>query len=267
MTTQPKLINTVNRIRFYSDNMKFKFQLFIIIFALTNIANAQSSFNFVTMQWPYQTQSDGTGLYFEIIKSVYDPAGIKIKYDFLPFKRAKFMVEQNRSDAIVCGYKSPSEPGTYKYLFPKWHIDIDQVYVIFKKNTIKGWKGKASFTGKRIGWQRGYDYFKNIMSDPIELTEFDDMTNGLRMLQADRYDFIFGYINHFKISSKEITGFDINDYQIEPISQGKKLYIKFSNTEHSQKLINIFDDRMDQLYKSGELKKTYSKWGATLVPR
>lgn len=233
--------------------------LFFIIFALSNTVCAKDSFNFVTMEWPFQTQRNGTGLYFDLLKSVYEPAGIEINYEFLPFKRAKFMVERHKTDAIVCGYKNDKEPVGYKYLFPKWHIDIDRVFVIFKPNTVKEWKGPTSLANKVIGRQRGYDYFKKILIKSVDFHEFDYVANGLRMLQADRIDFILGYKNDFNISSQQIPGFDLNDYQIEPISQGKKLYIKFANTGYSKKLITIFDERMDQLYKSGELSSLYEK--------
>ncbi len=247
--------------------MKKTSALFIILFALTNTAYAKESFNFVTMEWPYQTQQDGKGLYFDIIKSVYEPAGIEISYDFFPFKRAKYMVQNHRSDAIVCGYKNDQKPGDYEYLFPKWHLDIDRVFVIFKKSTVKEWNGQVSLTNKVIGWQRGYDYFKKMLTVPIEFHEFDHVTNGLRMLQADRFDFIMGYKNDINISSKKIPEFNLNDYQIEPISIGKKLYIKFANTEHSKKLITIFDNRMEQMFESGELDNLFKKWGRSVVPK
>ena len=55
----------------------------------------------VTPAWPDQTNEDGNGLFFDIVRSIYEPAGIKMKYEIVPWKRAELMLNSNRADAMV----------------------------------------------------------------------------------------------------------------------------------------------------------------------
>ena len=46
-----------------------------------------------------------------------------------------------------------------------------------------------------------------------------------------------------------------------------KLYVAFSKTQKSNKLIELFDCRMDELRESGELEKLYNKWEIPMPPK
>ncbi len=47
------------------------------------------------------THRDGTGAYWEVVKAVYEPLGIKVKTIVMPWKRAEVTVVNKRADALL----------------------------------------------------------------------------------------------------------------------------------------------------------------------
>jgi hypothetical protein len=58
----------------------------------------------VTPEWDGQTNKDGTGLFFDIVRSVYEPEGIKMKFEIVPWKRAELMVISDKA-ALLDSYE------------------------------------------------------------------------------------------------------------------------------------------------------------------
>ncbi|MCP3944098.1 MAG: hypothetical protein GY710_21830 [Desulfobacteraceae bacterium] len=85
-------------------------------------------------EWKDYTNKDGTGAYWEIVKSVYEPVGIKVKTKVMPWKRVKHIVRHKDADALIGDYY---EADAKDYLYPKWHISVeDPVVAVFKKANI-----------------------------------------------------------------------------------------------------------------------------------
>ncbi|QTA79868.1 Solute-binding protein family 3 domain-containing protein, MltF-like [Desulfonema limicola] len=213
----------------------------------------------VTPQWDEQTNNDGTGLFFEIIKTVYEPAGIKMKYSFVPWKRAQMMVSSTQADAMVCVWKEHALEE--KQLIPVYPMFIEYTAAVYKKETIKTWEGIKTLNDKNAVWLRGYDYHTSLYLKDINFKqrgEVDDYSQAWSLIDKGRYDVyidalidLHKYIRHNKL--------DMTSYSLE-ILWGEKAYPAFSNTEKSKKLIKIFETRIIELHKSGQLKQLYDKW-------
>ncbi len=94
-----------------------------------------SSIFVVAEKWEGYTNDDGTGLYWELLRLVYEPIGIKLKYKNFPYARAQKMVRGKKADAIAGPYKGEFEPA----IFAKWHIDRDAVGASYKKGRRDKW--------------------------------------------------------------------------------------------------------------------------------
>ena len=202
--------------------------------------------------WEDTTNADGTGLYWEIFRAVYEPLGITLTFEIVPYARAVNMVEHKEVDASVGAYIDEFEA-----LFPQWHFDRDLVLAVFKKGRLEQWEGEQSLSGK-LGWMRGYEY-DQYLEQAHEFVEVDTRKSAYKMLE-------FGHIDFFLDAEPEVeTEFaredlDADAFQTEILLK-LNLYLAFADTERGRKLLTLFDTQIGKLVASGELKPLFETWG------
>ncbi len=219
----------------------------------------------VCEEWAEYTNEDGTGVYWEVVKAVYEPVGIQVKTEVMPWKRADRTVLRKKADAIVGDYYDQEQAGQ-EFLYPTWHISVeDPIIAVFKKGAIPDWErqGVQSLAGKTVGWIRGYDFdTKDWLDVSVKKHEVTTILQGLKMLAAvGRLDVLIDYRSTIKLEGEK-AGIDVEqDYELKTVTLGEKLFLKFANTERSKQLMRIFDERMSELVTSGEMEQIYTKWG------
>lgn len=232
---------------------------FFIIFGSDSIsASENKTIQIVTPAWENQTNEDGTGFFFDIMRSVYEPVGIKLQYEIVPWKRAKHLVASGKADAMLC----VAEQNIGKQLVPKYPMIVDYTSVVFKKDRIKEWKGVETLDGKYAIWRLGYDFHMNPKMKGVRLKgwkEFHDYNHAWNLLKNNRTDFYIDALIEIQSYIKN-NNIDMSSFQTENV-WGEKMYISFAVSEKSEKLIRIYDRRIVGLAKSGELKIVFDKWG------
>ncbi len=204
-------------------------------------------------EWKNATNADGTGLYWEIFKAVYEPVGIQVKHRISSYAASEELVKRQKVDAMVGAYSGEVEG----VIYPKSHFAADIVQVIFKKGKVAEWKGQETISGKRIGWIKSYD-FDRYIDTPMEKAEFDERKDALRVLDKDRIDF-FMDAQPDLVEALNLGVIDMASYQRETVKQ-INLYLAFATNDKGKKLQEIFDERFPQLIQSGEIKKLFDKW-------
>ncbi|MCP3925410.1 MAG: transporter substrate-binding domain-containing protein [Desulfobacterales bacterium] len=243
-------------------------RIIIVVICIENtfaFAGNLNSVYVVCENWPGYTNKDGTGVYWEIVKAVYEPVGIKVKTSIMPWKRANHQVLHKSADAILGDYYHKNQSGK-DFRYPNWHISVeDPIIAFFKKGTITAWKKKGvkAIDRKIVGWIRGYDFDKkNWFKANVIKVELTTLTQGIKMIAANRLDVFIDYESAIKFESRKL-GIDLKKYDLKTVRLGEKLFLKFSNTENSKELIKFFDKRMTILSKSGKIENIYKKWGHT----
>lgn len=240
-----------------------KILLMCIILQISTYAIAGtevSTIKICTPEWEYYTQKDGVGLYHELWKEIYEPAGVKPIVSYIPYKRCKIEVPDAQKkyvfDAYPGGYKETT-PG----LKPKWHIGIDLLTVAYKKNSNNKWNDQASLENKIVAWQRGFSFDKyGTVKVKVSVQEFDKLKSALKMLSTDRIDFILDYEYAIEKFLKELNL--ANQVVVVPSAiTGPKYYMIFQQTERGRELAEIWDKGMERLHKSGKLQKMYEAYG------
>src|SRR5210317_994574 len=95
-------------------------------------------------EWTNATNRDGTGLYWDILRAVYEPLGIKTKFVIQSYNGSVKLVTKNRVDVAVGIYPDHIN-GAHFSQFP---IVKDYVLVLFKKNRLNAWNGQESLQNK-----------------------------------------------------------------------------------------------------------------------
>jgi polar amino acid transport system substrate-binding protein len=203
-------------------------------------------------EWADCTLKDGSGLYFDVMRMVFDASKLSIK--IVPFARSVQMLETGKTDVCVGVYQGDVSKGIY----PKYPLDFDDLTVMMLNAKTSGYAGEASLKDKKVAWIIDYAYDK-YLNVPIKLTEVSDTASGIKMLQSGRVDYYIETKSTIGPALKTL-GIAEKDFHLDTV-KWVKLYLAFSKNEKGQALQALWDKRMPVLFKSGQLKKAFDKWG------
>ena len=212
--------------------------------------------NVATESWDKYTNQDGSGLFTDITRAIYEPLGIEVIVEYVPYKRALNLLERSKADAMYGTYSAELEAKAY-LITPTNPIDKEQTLAIFKSAKVPDWQGQASLANRELAWVRGYDYDTNLEVEIDKVSEVADSQQGLSMLQADRFDF---FLDHSGALTDTIDrlDFDVSDYRMEPVIE-EDLHMAFANNERGLELARIFDQGIVELRRSGELRAIFER--------
>jgi polar amino acid transport system substrate-binding protein len=204
-------------------------------------------------EWANATNKDGTGLYWDIFRAVYEPVGIKTKFIIRSYKGSVSLVKRNQADAAV-GVHPEKIQGALSSQYP---FVKDYLLVLFKKNKIDQWNGQESLKNKKIGWIKGFSY-DDYLEVPVIKREFTKRDHILRYLDKDQVDFFMDTRNDVEsVLNKGII--DVSRYTVETVLEFER-YLVFANNKKGHELKRIFDHRFPRLVLSGEIEKLFEKW-------
>lgn len=204
-------------------------------------------------EWTNATNRDGTGLYWDIFRAIYEPVGIKTKFIIQSYNGSVKLVKKNRVDAAVGIYPDLIQGA----LFSQFPFVKDYVLVLFKKNKLNQWNGQESLQNKRVAWIKGYSY-DEYLEVPVIKREFSSRDEILRRLDYDQLDFFLDTRNDMEsVLNKGIV--EVSRYTVETVLELDR-YIVFADNPKGKKLKKIFDNRFPLLVQSGEIERLFAKW-------
>jgi polar amino acid transport system substrate-binding protein len=204
----------------------------------------------VSEQWNAYTEADGTGLGWDLMREVFEPAGIKVSSRIEPYTRAVGLVQRGEADAWVGAYENEVE-GT---LYPKWHYDTDEIYALGLASDLA--PTLATLGTYRLAWVRGYE-FQHYLPNVEHFNEVARRDHILSMLDHDRADLY--------IDAKPEMDFILRQAK-EPQRYRETyliaipLFLSFADNERGRALRDIFDERMAKLVHSGKLRPIFARW-------
>lgn len=204
-------------------------------------------------EWQNVTNSDGTGLFWEIFRAVFEPEGIKINFIIRSYKGSEELLKKNMVDALAGAYLNEIKGA----VFPKNYFAEDVIAVAFRKSSGIKWIGKESLRNASVGWLKGYS-FDQYIKVPMKAAELTDRKAALRIMGKEkRFDFFIDSMPDL-ITAMEQEKIDKKDFRIEVLKK-LNLYMAFQGTEKGKELADIFDRRFEELLESGEIKRIYEK--------
>ena len=215
--------------------------------------NNPSDIIMASEEWSNATNRDGTGLYWDILRAVYEPVGIKTRFIIQSYNGSVKLVKKNRVDAAVGIYPDR----IHGAIFSQYPFVKDYVLVLFKKNKLNQWNGPESLQNKKVAWMKGYSY-DDFLEVPVIKKEYNNRENILRHLDGDRIDFYMDTRNDME--SVLNTGVvEVSRYTVETVLQLDR-YLVFADNLKGKKLKKIFDNRFPRLVQSGEIERLFAKW-------
>lgn len=215
-------------------------------------AIAMEKINVASEGWENATLPNGKGVFFEILRQVYEPEGYQLNFKLMPYKRSVLLTKNSQNDIWVGSYKDEVEG----VIYPKLHFDVDIVEALCLQK-LPAPADISTLKGMRLGWILGYDYHKYLPYIP----DYRDVSNRnelYKLLESGQIDCLL----------EPKTEIDHNQKKFQKTLQHTHrytmmylpLYYGFSPTPKGQKLADIFDRQFPKLYQSGALATLYKKW-------
>lgn len=222
--------------------------------------NQIKSINIVAPEWEDYTNADGTGMYWEILQTIYSNQDIKLKPSSVSWNRALKMVTKYQIyNAIVGEYLDSEEP----LLFPKYPIDVEYLAVL-SKNSEAAFVDMSSLAGKRVGWLKDYDLIDENEID-FTLREYRTVQQGLKLLDEGKLDFIIDEWDELA-SALSSNNLSLDDYQMKNMPEGTDVYVAFADNAISKVLIEVYNEEVEVMVKSGSMQAIYKKWDLGEMP-
>ncbi|WP_448094081.1 substrate-binding periplasmic protein [Pseudomonas lini] len=231
--------------------------LLLLVFAVfCSLARAEdapttpSVIHLASEAWEDFTAADGHGLGWDVLREVFEPAGVKLAIRIEPYTRATGLAQRGEVDACVGAYRDEVSD----VLYPRWSFDTDPIYALgLASNPAPTLETLGNY---RLAWVRGYK-FQAYLPDVQRYNEVVRRTGILSMLIHNRVDYYIDAmteVDYIVNRAKDPSQFRRTHIADLP------LYLCFADTPRARKLMALFDQRMDMLVKSGKLKPIFARW-------
>ncbi|MGE4292050.1 MAG: substrate-binding periplasmic protein [Desulfovibrio sp.] len=208
--------------------------------------------------WKGFTNRDGTGLYHEILNSVFALYGIKVVRQYVPSEQAYDLVREGRADFMTChDHVEPPLVLAKHAMYENWF------HVFFSKGRFPDWRGMPSMRGSIVAWRAGYYGLRNF-DVPIHAEEVESGAVALDMVVLGRADFYVDDESFIRDSmSKSALRFGPEEFRIEPV--GRRQYRPvFAMSKRGVRIMELYDRGMEELYRNGALQRIFARWGQPL---
>lgn len=210
----------------------------------------QSSANELVMcsaQFNGFTNKDGSGYYWEILRTIFHQHNIRLSYQIVPFNRCLILLEQGNVDGIAALFKTPKRMETFQY--PKSRIHFASYGLFYlKENTYTG----LSKLNGRVGKIRGYD-FSSWLPKEMKFEPLVSASQAIKMLNAKHIKFYAENEHGFYTALNAFPHKLKSDYN-KKIFLTKDVYSAFSKSKRGLKLANIYDQGIKKLALSQTLE-------------
>jgi polar amino acid transport system substrate-binding protein len=232
--------------------------LLILLWVISTCSQAQNAppvpgnIMLVSEAWGDYTNADGSGLAWEVLRRVFEPAGITLQTRIEPYTRAVGLVQRGEVDGWVGSYRDEVQG----VLYPHWHFDSDPIYALGLATSPA--PSAATLGDYRLAWVRGYKY-EAYLPNVRRFNQIQRRDGILPMLQHGRADFYIDALNEARYVLSQAA--DPSTFRLTHILD-LPLYVGFADTERGRALRTVFDQRMAVQVKSGELKPIFQHWKA-----
>lgn len=205
------------------------------------------------------------GYMIEVLKAIFEPQGVQIDYQTMPWNRSKDEVRKGKYDAIV---GADHEEGA-GYVLPKETFGkFDNTFFATSSNSWR-FKGVDSLKQIKLGVVEGYSYGDEmntyLKSAPqgkvIAATGNDALPKLLKMLQAGRIDVILEDVSvmSYALITNGVPAGEVT--AAGSLGDTNDLYIAFApGKDTSKKYSEQFSAGIAELRKSGKLKQILDRY-------
>ncbi len=194
-------------------------------------------------EWGDVTESDGSGIYFQLLNRIYGKENLHIKLD--TYNRNIKSFNEKKLDLIVGVFREDINEA----ILPHWFLDVDEPILAFYQAKHTKINELSDLDKYSNSWIRGY-HFERFLLNAKHQYLVNSTTDGFNLLAHNRTDTFIDYLYNVP---EELA----NSFAHFEILPARHLYVAFQNNEHGKALAKQFDNAMAELRKTGELAEIY----------
>lgn len=205
----------------------------------------------VSEHWAGHTNPDGSGLAWDILRQVFEPAGVRLSFQIVPYTRSIGLVQRGEADAWLGSYR---DEVTERIHYPQWYYDADRISALgLASQPVPTLQNLGSY---RLAWMRGYDY-QDYLPGLGKFREVERRSGILLMLERDHADFYIDALTEVEDVMRTAT--QPERFRITELTR-LPLYPGFADTARGKALAQVYDQRMAELVKNGTLRPLFQRW-------
>ncbi|OGT56727.1 MAG: ABC transporter substrate-binding protein [Gammaproteobacteria bacterium RIFCSPHIGHO2_12_FULL_63_22] len=201
--------------------------------------------------WQGYSHADGSGLAWDILRQVFEPEGVELVIQSVPYTRSIGLVQRGEADAWVGSYRNEVDEGVF---YPRWHYDADQISALGLIE--QAVPTQATLGEFRLVWVRGYEY-QRYLPNLKHYREIQRRNGILPMLDYGHADF---YIDAQTEIDEVLEGAaDRARYRVTRLTR-LPMYLGFADNPRGRAFAQLYDRRMAQLVEQGSLRPLFERW-------
>lgn len=215
--------------------------------------DSTTSIIWVTEVWNGFTERNGNGLYHEIVDAVFNKVNVEVTKQYVPFKRALYLVENKQAD--MTGGIELSE----SLLLSDTPILSTKLSILYRKGDIS-WANKNELKSYVGTWPEHYEeeFLTPKRSEYIKGYASSNRKTAVERIIDGKADY---YIDAIGMMEQQVQGLQqpvIEKIVIQELEQ-INLKMAFSNSERGKRIKLLFEQGLQELHCSGKLRDIYKK--------
>ena len=212
----------------------------------------------------YQDSGDYGGLGVELLRLMAARTGNTVRFRMVPWARAQAMLVQGQADILIGPYKSPERIASMAFSEKPFYQD--QIVFYTRQDASFGWDGDYSvLKSRRVvllnGWAYGADWER--VRPGLQVSVANTVENGLKMLVHNHVDvFVSNRRNTDPVIAR--LGYGRQVKPLPRVVETQNGYFAFPRSPAFDKLRLQFDQELNKLLDSGELKRLGRRYDVTV---
>ncbi|EGB15720.1 hypothetical protein DND132_2517 [Pseudodesulfovibrio mercurii] len=196
-------------------------------------------------------RNDNTGFVTEVLRAALASAGYDLIHRDIPYRRARDELAEGRIQCTLTAKGASDAEGQARSVIAA--CDLTVAYVL-----ARGFSGLHDLAGQKVAHLYGYD-FQQILPVKIRPQPTYDRTSAIHMLDRGHVRYVVGEETLLKDAVRK-TGLPLTEFGFARF-MSMDLVPVFAPTAEGFRLRDIFDRRMREMARSGELAAIYHRNG------
>lgn len=204
------------------------------------------------------------GYVVEFLREVFEPQGIKVDYQIMPWVAAVKAAEAGEIDGIIGANQKEAE----NLVTGQEAIAEPQFALFVRKDNPWKYETLRSLAGVRLGAIEGYSYWNSLdgyikksSAPALKMYRGDaPLTEAMADLVGGQIDVMAESVLVFVWTAKS-TGRNFSDFRIAYSEPAEPLYVAFSKNEQGRRYARIFDSGIRKLKDSGRFDAILGSYG------
>ncbi len=201
--------------------------------------------NFISGNWLEYTNADGTGVYWNIIDSLFDD-DFSVTKSTSTWARAIRAFETNQADVLVGAYRKNKIKNA---IFSSFHIDYEYPLFAFARNEDVLTRFKARDESLSACLSSGSSFFKYVDFLPRENIIESSLMQCDALIKSNKVDIVVEYDYNLNQHTQALPRFELVEHS--------PLFLVFHDTLEGHFLKSYFDGNIVKLAREDILKKIF----------